>query len=383
MAKILTIAFGLVCGLLLGYIVFLDAGAPLKEEIIDVLPHKKQVIGFLPYWLLDRVEGKDYSRHITTLTYFGLTVASDGAILKLTTPTEEEPGWTTLKSNRLKKILESAKEKDITLSLLIFSADEEAIDSLVSHPKKHANTLMDQVIPIMGEYGFTDLNLDIESVKPASQEARMHFIEFTHEVKKRLDEANMGTLSIDISPTAFIKPYLIDPMGIKESVDNVIIMAYDYHYQGSAVTGPVAPLYGADTESEFDTDAGIRQVLAIYPARKVLLGIPLYGYAWETIDPVPRAAVLPGSGLTSSNLRTERFLADCASCSAKVDKIALESYVIYRNSESGIYHQIFFPDKNATQAKVDYAQKYKLGGVAMWALGYEGETILDPIANYR
>ena len=37
------------------------------------------------------------------------------------------------------------------------------------------------------------------------------------------------------------------------------------------------------------------------------------------------------------------------------------------------YHQIFYPDKQSTQVKVQFVKNEGLGGLALWALGYEGE----------
>ena len=113
------------------------------------------------------------------------------------------------------------------------------------------------------------------------------------------------------------------------------------------------------------------------------MGIPLYGYEWETIDDFARAATIPGSGLVASNRRVEELLKDCEECQISREKEADEAYVVYQDTETGVYHQIFFPDKQATQAKADYAQKNKLGGIALWALGYEGDTILEPLKGYK
>ena len=63
--------------------------------------------------------------------------------------------------------------------------------------------------------------------------------------------------------------------------------------------------------------------------------------------------------------------------------MAKESYIIYKDDETGVYHQIFYPDKKSMEEKSQFAEKNNLGGVAVWALGYEGKTILEPLANYK
>ncbi|PJC30359.1 hypothetical protein CO051_06115 [Candidatus Roizmanbacteria bacterium CG_4_9_14_0_2_um_filter_39_13] len=119
------------------------------------------------------------------------------------------------------------------------------------------------------------------------------------------------------------------------------------------------------------------------PSRKIFLGTPLYGYEWETLGNTPHSAIMPASGLVVSNRRAEEFIESCASCSAQIDSEARESYVIYQDQQTGTYHQMFYPDEQATLEKIKLTNKYNLGGVAVWALGYDGKTILNPLEKYK
>ena len=357
-----------ILGILAGFII----------GIIIQVPHKKHVIGFMPYWLLEKAD-KDYSPYLTTLTYFAVTLEKDGHIMTKTNEQESEPGWYALTSGKADTMLEKAKKNDMDLSLAVFMAGEEEIGVMINTPEKSAKHLLGDILPLMKEYEFTDLNLDVESVKEASPEARMNFTTFTKTLKEGLDEAQAGTLSIDMSPTAFIKPYLIDPEGVKPYIDTMIVMGYDYHWPGSAVTGAVAPLGGVGSFAEFDVATSIAEAKKIIPKDKLIVGIPLYGYEWETIDNFPRAATMPSSGTVASHRRVEELLTDCEQCERGVEKGSEEAYIIYKDEETTMYHQIFYPDKQSTQVKVQFVKNEGLGGLALWALGYEGEHILEPL----
>lgn len=374
----LIIIGGILVGILIGYFLVVEK-VPLVSPLIKP---QREVMGFLYYGLLDKLD-KDYSRYITTLAYFSLTVDTDGTLVKLINPQEEDPGWHALNSDKVSQILKDMNSKKVKLSLVIFSGSEDNIYSLIDDPIPHAKTLITEVTPIMKKYNFTDLNIDIESFKEASSEARVKFTQFFQEVRKGVDENNLGTLSIDISPTIFVKKYLIDPKAIAPLADYLMVMAYDYHYPGSLVTGPVAPLRGAVTISELDTDAPLKEALKIVPKQKIILGLPLYGYGWEAITDFPRSATIPASALVYSNRTVENMLSKCATCSAQIDKEAQESYLIYKDQETGTFHQIFYPDKKVMQAKVDYAKSMDLGGIGLWALGYDGANILEPLASYK
>lgn len=386
--KVFLAVLGLTIGTTLAYFV------ATKTEILNVKPQqasitnlfkipKKEVIGFLPFWLIDKAN-QDYSPYITMLSYFNLTIASDGTIQKFTNPTETDPGWGALSSGKVDDYLANSKSKGIKLSLTVFNGDSDSIGSILEDPKTHAQNLVNEVAPIMNQYGFSDLNLDMEEVKEASPEARARFSQFVAEVKKNLSEKGSATLTIDVSPIAFVKnTNLVDPPATVQNVDRVLLMAYDFHNPGSFVTGPVSPETGAGTVSEFDTETAVKVATTIMPPYKLILGIPLYGYAWETINDAPRSAVIPATSLIISNRTVEDFLASCASCSAEFDKVDKETHVIYKDTETATFHQIFYPDKTATQSKVDYANSQNLGGIGLWALGYEGSTILQPLAGYR
>ncbi len=386
--NILIIFFGFligcsVCYWVIFYTPLFSLRQSQKNSLINPLaPVKKQVIGFLPYWLVDKATSEDYNS-ITMLSYFGLTIDNDGTILKLANPTEQEPGWTALQSGKLDTVFSNAKKNNLQLSLLVFSGTPDSIGMLIDDPISHAKNLADAVIPLMKHYGFTDLNVDIEDIHEASAEARTHFTQFAKTIKERLNTEHAGTLTVDISPTDLIKNDLIDPLAIGQIADNVVIMTYDYHFIGSFVTGPVAPISGAGTVAEFDTNVAIQKALEIMPVQKIILGVPLYGYEWETIDILPRSAVIPQTGLIASNLRVEELLSSCATCSANFDTDAKEPYVIYKDDFTGTYHQLFFPNEKAVSEKIDFANSKKLGGVALWALGDANTDLLLPLKIYK
>jgi spore germination protein YaaH len=343
---------------------------------------KKQVIGFLLYSLLSRAK-TDYSGEITTLSYFGLTVDPDGTIRKQNSEVENEPGWNALTSGQVDPFLASAKKQDVGLSLVVFNGDNDDIESLMEDPVAHAKNLTGDVLPIMDQYGFTNLNLDIEHTRDASDAAQESFLQFTKTIRDELTKDHNKTLTVDVTTLDLInKTTLIRPQAVAKLADDIVIMAYDYHSTGSSVTGPVAPLKGAGIVSEYDTDAAVQKALLSIPRQKILLGVPLYGYEWETLGNEPRSAIIPNSGNAASNRRAEQLVNTCATCSAQFDKISEEAYVIYSDPETNTYHQIFYPTAQSTLQKINLAKDNSLAGLALWSLGYEGSSILTPLQNY-
>lgn len=386
MLKIFMSSFiGAVTGILLGiFIIYILPQSNLPQNKINlkqtIQPAKKEVIGFLPYWFINSAK-EDYSGSITTLDYFSLIADSDGKIMKYDNPGELEPGYYALTSGSMDSRFDSAKRNNIKLSLTIFALDQEKIERLMDDPVLSANNLITDVTPIMSQYGFTDLNIDIESIVEASPSSQVKFAQFMSALRGRI--APGSSISIDIAPIDFFKDNrLIKPELIEKSVDKIILMAYDYHSPSSYVTGSVAPLNGAGTVAEFDTNVAVQKALTVTSKEKLVLGVPFYGYSWETIDNFPKAAIIPSSAVIVGNIDAEDFLSKCATCSAQIDNLSQEKYVIYKDSDTGTYHQLFYPDEFSTSAKANYANENGLAGLAVWALGYEGNSIINPLQNF-
>lgn len=343
---------------------------------------KKEVIGFMPFWLVDKAQN-DYSMYINNFTYFSLVVDKDGSIQKFTKPNESEPGYLALMRGKIDPLLSLAKQKDMKISVAVFSGNDDNITEMLNDPEASADNLTNDILPIMKDKNFSDLNLDIEQVMDASPEARLKYTNFVKKVRGNMNDLTETTLSIDVIASTFVKTTnLVDIAAISPYVDKVIIMAYDYHHIGSFIAGPVAPAFGGGSTSEYDAEIAIKAALTMMQPEKIILGIPLYGYEWETITSSSRSPTIPTTGLIISNQRAEEEMTDCSTCVFNFDATDAEMQVTDKN-ENGTYRQIFYPTDKSTQAKVDLANKYKIGGIALWALGYEGKTILQPLSGYR
>ena len=352
---------------------------PFNSPVLSVFGIKKpEIIGFLPYWLLDKAD-KKYGNYITTLTYFGLALDSDGKPIYLAAPGEEEPGWTALKGTTWEKQASAMKRGE--LSLLVHSADEQTIAGLLEDPVTHAHNLVGEVGPIMMKRKFTDLNLDIESFAEATSGAQASFTSFVQTVAHDLRSKRLGTLTVELPPISLFRANIADPAAIGAIADTVVLMTYDYHYSGSYLSGPVAPVGGAPEDREFDVASSIAEAVKKIPKEKILLGVPLYGYQWETIRSAPGSATIPGSASTASSRRVSAFLSNCATCSAGFDETAKEPYITYQ--EDSYFEQIHYENEEAVKEKVALATSYRLGGIALWALGYEDQSMLTPLSQYK
>lgn len=383
-SSIVKASAGLAVGIAFGFfsIIFLNnLGFGFDSKIYKIFGiDKPEIIGFQPFWLLQKSD-KPYEKYINTFTYFGLSLNSDGTIVKLVNPKEEEPGWTTLKSDQFQEKLTQVKENNLKLSLLVHNSNEASISALLKNPEKHAQNLIGDIAPIMQKYGFVDLNLDIESFNQASESAQKQYTAFVREVKSEMIKNSLGTLTVEITPISLVKPRLTNVEEIGKIADNLVLMAYDFHYIYSYLSGPVAPIGGVGNVREYDVETALKETLKVVSPEKIILGIPLYGYEWETIDDKPGAPTIPGGGATASNRRITELLASCDNCIKAFDENSKQACVIF--PEGDYYHQIYYEDETSIKEKLKLAEEHKIGGVALWALGYEGENLLNPLKTYK
>lgn len=364
MRYVLTLIIGLIFGTVAAYYV---SGSETFGMEVRPVPTVK-VIGFQPFWLLNQTN-IDVEKKVSTLVYFGLQIADDGTIRTLANEAEQEPGYANLQTDTVATMLNQAHEAGNTISLAVQNTQEESIATMLQDPESSARNLVDSVEPFMRKHRFDDLNLDIESFIEASPEKQESFTRFVAEVAAQMKARQLGTLSIDVTPISFVRERLIDPASITPHVQTVIIMAYDYHYTGSYYAGPVAPIDGAGQTREFDIRVTVEEALRTVPASKLVLGIPTYGYEWDTVTDIPGSAAIPGTGKTLTQKQVYNLKSSCTDCIEGTDDLAKQPYLI--KPEANFYRQIFYEDEESLLQKILLAREYGLNGVAIWAMGYE------------
>lgn len=356
---------------------------PPWHPVVQALGIRKPVImGFMPYWLLTKTQSTSLAK-LNNVTYFGLEIAGDGTIVQRSTPQELEPGWNHLDRGTWATTIQELPADQVEKSLLLHLSDEDEIRALLASPTQHAQTLMTEVAPLMRQHGFTDLNLDIESFATASQSAQMQMNEFLKEVRRQVDDQQLGTLTIELLVTSLVRDTVLQPQVVGELADRVVLMAYDFSYRDSFITGAAAPVGGAPESIEYDVIESVKLATRVISPQKLILGIPLYGYEWETLTYQPASPVVPGTGKTATHLRVEELKRSCPSCQQGRDEVTGAPYIMVPPNDDSSIQQIYYDDATSIQQKLDLAQEYKLGGVALWAIGYESPELLEPLVPYR
>ena len=219
--------------------------------------------------------------------------------------------------------------------------------------------LIDALVAEVQQYGIDGINVDFEQI---SMDCGEHYIEFIRELSVSCRK-NGIVLSVDnYVPTGYTDHYDRREQGIV--ADYVIIMGYDEHYAGSPEAGSVASINYVEN--------GIADTVSQVPANKVINAIPFYTRIWETT----------GSSISSQAVGMEMAEEYVAAHNIDVEwnEETCQNYGEYTSGDT--LYQVWLEDEESIRVKLNIMEKYGIGGVAAWRLGFEKPEIWDEIETY-
>lgn len=252
-----------------------------------------------------------------------------------------------------------AHEKGLEVWGLIdnFNKDVSTLDTLSNRTSREH--LIQKLIEEAVRVGLDGINVDFEAL---TQEEAPHFIQFIRELSISCRKNNL-VLSVDNPVPQFTSFYNRKEQGIV--ADYVIIMGYDEHTDGTEEAGSVASL-------PFVED-GIQQTLKEVPKNKVINGVPFYTRLWFTDNAGTVTSEIMGMD-QASKIVTEMGM------EMYWNKDVSQNYAEL-STDNGLY-QMWLEDEQSLDAKMQLVQKYELGGVAEWKLGFERADVWNTISQY-
>lgn len=340
----------------------------LRESEIKSTPNKV-VYGFVPYWNLKKAI---IQPELTHFAYFSLTVGADGSLLQ-TIDGESDPGFSRLSSDEFLELSNQtlAQQGAVDLVLAQFNADD--ITTFLGSKKAQENLIM-QLDNILLAYPFNGINIDIELNGSGTDQLRNNLSEFMRLLRAHLDtKYSHITLSIDMYAGAASGQQLWDVEAIGKEVDYIVVMAYDFHRRTSPQAGPVAPLFGGRELWDSDINQHLQAFIEKVPKEKILLGVPFYGYEWQTTSRDSQSHTFPDTGATASVERVIELLKNKEEFKVQEhwNEYALSPYLSYE--EDGNIYVIYYENPRSISYKLDYVNQLDIAGIAIWALGYEGQ----------
>lgn len=306
----------------------------------------KEVIGFYPNWT-----GPDFYLSLnydslSTIAWFSLKLQSDGSLYKQAYP----PANLISYSHSLGKKV-----------VLCMNADygSTAIDTILANPNLQTiviNNLLNEV----QTYGFDGVDIDLEGIPTTNrvneQSNRTLFTNFIVQLSNTFWNTNRNyRLSIDLPP---YPEDSFDTATLQKYVNYMMIMGYDYHWSGSSTAGAVAPIDGVSSS--------INRYLQTIPSNKLILGVPYYGYEWNTQSDLPDSPVIG----TGTSIRYADIVSTKITVYPRQWNTTWQSpYYAYQSG--GQWHQGWYDDEQSLGLKYDLVNSNDLAGIGIWALGFD------------
>ncbi|MBI2569610.1 MAG: hypothetical protein HYV63_21610 [Candidatus Schekmanbacteria bacterium] len=334
----------------------------LKAYRRDLMPTgspqvSREVLGFLPYWVSDGNLRWDL---LTTLAYFAVEAKSDGSI-------GSTHGWPDL------DLVSAAHANGVRVVLVVTNFSESGISSILGSSANRGR-LISNLYSLVNQGGADGVNIDFEGV---SKSVKANLVTFMKELTAYF-EARMAAPHITIDTPAVDWSGAFDYDELAMASDGLMIMGYGYHWSGSTYSGPVAPLQGWGTYNLKWTISDYMQWGGSQNRDKFVLGLPWYGYKWATEDALPKSPTeASGSSVTYAGAKS-----GAAAYGRLWDEEGLTPWYTYRSGTQD--YQVWYDDAESNGWKYQEVNNQDLGGIGIWALGYEGSSadLWNPIETY-
>ncbi|WP_085994318.1 glycosyl hydrolase family 18 protein [Oceanobacillus senegalensis] len=298
----------------------------------------------------------DFAPYTTYYSFFRYYFNVDGSLSSLDDLTAIESAWN------------SHTAPLMTITNLTAAGFSGVLTSETLNNASSRLNLVNNIFTLVTQRGYAGVNIDFEGTLP---EDRTIFTRFLSELGDLLHEAGL-LLTIAIPPkTSEDIPWYAgyDYEAIGSIVDFMFIMTYNWHHTASE-PGPVAPIRPVRNTIEF--------ALEKMDSRKVILGIPLYGFHWTLPYHLENLATAVSNQdaidfAMNNNIPIHYSTED-------------ETPYFYYVDEAGQRHVVWFEDTRSIAAKMQLVREYQLQGIGAWQIGFgfsQGPWLLTKFFNIR
>ena len=237
-----------------------------------------EISGWLPYWRA-ATSTQETLAHLDAfkeINPFGYTVQEDGTLWDAAAISVEP--WTTLRAQ--------AKAKNIRYVPTVMWSNADAIHTVLSNPTlraKHIAMIVDEA----KVNDFDGIDIDYEG---KYEKTRPYFTLFLKELYKAMgpkwvqctveSRTPLSDRYFGATPPPDAGKYANDFVALNKYCDRVRFMTYDQQNIDQKREAEVTEPYGPVSDTLW-VEKAIREAMKTIPARKIIMGIPTYGYEWN------------------------------------------------------------------------------------------------------
>jgi len=323
---------------------------PAPPSISDAPPVRAhEIFAFAPYWTLPQEASFDFG-DLTTVSYFGLDVNADGSI------DESGAGWTGYESQDLADLINAAHAAGDRVVLTAECFEQSTLDAVTSSPTA-ATTLGDQLVSLVKAKNLDGVNIDFEGEGSSDQLGLNRLMARVSQIVRAANPRYQITMDTYASSAGDPNGFY-DIAGLAPSVDAFFVMAYQ-------MGGPPNTQSGAF----FSAQVTMKEYTQVVPASKVILGLPFYGYEWQTSGPGADATATGGGNPVADSQISLHGR------SVYWNQATSTAWISYKSGNQ--WYQTWFEDPTALYQRTEVANSFQARGVGIWALGMDGGNPAD------
>ncbi|MDF2450358.1 MAG: N-acetylmuramyl-L-alanine amidase, negative regulator of AmpC, AmpD [Bacteroidota bacterium] len=314
---------------------------------------KKKVYGWHPYWVGSVYTNYDWSM-LSDFCYFDYAVSP-------TTGNNTNTSFAWASSAAVTAAISNSV--NVHFCATLFGSHSTFWGS----PSAQQTFITNAINLLNSRPGSNGINIDFEGMGSSD---KAPFASFMTNLCNQVHAANsnykvtMALYAVEWGSNTF------DIAALNPIVDNFIIMGYDYYYSGSTTAGPEAPLYNFQTTYNYTLAKSITHYLNKGVSKnKLLLGLPWYGREWETVGATAPSSTTGGFTTSRTYNAVRNNPGTYSAANKKWESNSFENYYSYQSS--GTWRQCWIDDNYTYSRKFDLVNQRGIGGIGIWALGYD------------
>jgi len=258
-----------------------------------------------------------------------------------------------------------AHEQGVLVWPKVFDLNNATVrDVLTSRPARR--TVVNQLVAYIRYYNLDGININFEHLASPQGPYKIQFLRELSVATQHLDVVLSAAVLVPMEWSRFYRRDLI-----ALTLDFVMAMTYDEHWNTSPVAGPVASLPWVQQ--------GIDNMLLQMPAAQLFMGLPFYNRVWREVvlgDTPPRA-------LNWSMDYTRAFFDE-----RDVDWVwdaeigSYYAYFLVVEEGATIRYRVWLENERSIAAKMQVFAAYDLAGIGGWRRLQESAGIWEVIGRH-
>ena len=345
-----------------------------------------EVVGYYAGWAAYQGYTPDQlpAEHLTQINYAFARIDPDTLTIALENPAHDKKNLAALR-----KLRQQNGHLKLLISVGGWSDSQHFSDAAATAARREAFAA--SCVDFVVAQGLDGVDLDWEYPVSGGAPGTIHrpadkqnFTKLLQELRTRLDRQGRRDgkdYSLTIAGAAD-SWYLnqIEAVKVADIVDHIFLMGYDLHGPWDTYADFNAPLYtpsGASPQGKSSIADSVQAYLDKgIPAEKLVLGMPLYGYAYQGVSSQNNGLYSTYTSAKSVSYRT-----------LKKNYLSNAAYRQYRHQEAQVPYLygsrtfISYDDAESLAAKAALARSRDLGGIGFWELSQDDGGELTAAAS--